>query len=429
MSAERLTGHALFGGFIGTETPFAGIDKLPAGTIATLLGGRIEFTQRWRMPTATTTVPTAFREAMAAMLSAAPNVELELSGGLDSRIILAAIPPEARKDRRAITIGLAGEPSEDVTVARDLAQSSELDWRLLDASEVSELDASGLETMLLSAAAAYDHMANPLDKITLILAGRNRRVDARLGGQNGEILRGFYYPAQPLSSPPSENLARGLISMRLQANDRVEDVVLSSALRRELRADAEARMTKTLLSFEGTWGQALDQFYLYQRMQNWVGNATGHRLMDHAPLYPFFDPAFVAAALSLAPEEKLNSRAAYQLLCDLDMDLAQRPLAGGIVPARARHGGRGSDLVLDGQRILGRLGRLLKGRGRATLGSRTITDHWRRLNLHARLPVDALARTGLFDLDGLARIGSGEFAPSRPTLGFVLLIASLEKRS
>lgn len=428
LSAERLAGYALFGGFIAEETPFAVVDKLMAGTRVTLSRGRLEIAQRTAGSRSGADLTAAFRGAVDAMLRAAPEAELELSGGLDSRLILAAMSGEARRGRRAITIGVAGEPSDDVTVARELAAGQGLDWTLLDAGGVGRLDGPTLSGLLRDTAIAYDHLANPLDKVTLVLAARGRTVEARFGGQNGEILRGFYYPAQPLRASPSEALARSLIAMRLQANDQVESAVLAAGVRAELRAAAETRMARLLLSFGGTWGQTLDQFYLAQRMQNWVGSSTGHRLMDHAPLYPFFDPDFVAAAMATPSAEKLNSRVACGLLDDLDPDLARMPLAGGVVPARAASAGHLSDFWLDAQRVTGRLARRLKGRTRPTLGSQTVAQHWRRLGLHAELPVDRLARTGLFDVAALDAIASGSRLPSRPTLGFLLMMASLETR-
>jgi asparagine synthase (glutamine-hydrolysing) len=430
-SAETLAGFALFGGFLAQETPFAGVAKLAANASATLVKGGLTVEPKASAADPSTSTAEALRASVAAMLKAVPDAELELSGGLDSRLILAAMRPQDRRGRRAITIGVAGEPSEDVIVAQAIAQAENLDWSLLDAGGIAAMDAPGLDRLLSRAAAAYDHMANPVDKVALITAGAGRSVQARFGGQNGEILRGFYYAGQPLDAQPSEALARRLVSWRLTANDKVDETVLAPALRGELRAAAEARMVCLLLSFGGDWGETLDRFYLAQRMQNWVGNSVGNRLLEHVPLYPFFDPAFVAAAMATPAAEKLNSRAAYRLLVDLDLPLARRRLAGGVVPVAlpsSRLAARLADLRLDLDRVGGRLRRRLKGQGRATLGSQTVSQHWRRLKLHERLPVDRLARTGLFDDAALARVASGDWLPDRPTLGFLLLAAGLETR-
>ena len=430
-AAAALAAFALFGGFLGQETPFAGVTKLSANSSVTLMNGGLTVEPKTPAAEPSANAAEALRASVGAMLKAVPDAELELSGGLDSRLILAAMPPEERRGRSAITIGVAGEPSQDVTVAQVIAEAEGLNWSLLDAGAIAGLDAAGLDQLLTRATAAYDHMANPVDKVALITAGAGRSVRARFGGQNGEILRGFYYAGQPLDAPPSEALARRLVSWRLTANDKVDENILAPGARGELRVAAEERMVALLLSFGGNWGETLDRFYLAQRMQNWVGNSVGNRLLEHVPLYPFFDPAFVAASMATPAAQKLNSRAAYRLLTELDMPLARRRLAGGGVPAAvpgSRLATRLADLRLDLDRVAGRLRRRLAGQGRATLGSQTVSQHWHRLKLHERLPVDRLARTGLFDETALARISAGHWLPDRPTLGFLLVAAGLEER-
>jgi asparagine synthase (glutamine-hydrolysing) len=432
-SPQTLAGYALFGVFLAQETPFAGVTKLAPGETVVLEAGRLSTSAKALPATSGAGCREAFQASVLAMLKAAPEAELELSGGLDSRLILAAMPPADRRGRRAITIGVAADPSGDVTVARALAETEGLDWSILDVGGMAALDGPSLGYLLSRAVAAYDHMANPVDKIALITAGAGRKVDARFGGQNGEILRGFYYPTQPLDAAPSEALARRLIAVRLEANDRVDDAVLAPQVRQDLRAAAEDRMTAQLLSYGGDWGQTLDRYYLAQRMQNWVGVSAGNRFVGHAPLYPFFDPDFVAAAMAAPAGDKLNSRGAYRLLAQIDPQLARRPLDNGIVPATAGAAsplaGHLADLRMDVDRVAKRVRRRLAGVGRATLGSQTVAQQWHGLALHKALPMDRLARSGLFDPAALDRLAAGTWLPDRPTLGFLLLVAGLETRS
>ncbi len=432
-SPETLAGYAVFGVFLAEETPFAGVTKLKAGETVTLEAGRLATSARALPGVSGADCREAFEASVLAMLKAAPDAELELSGGLDSRLILAAMPPDARRGRRSITIGVAADPSGDVTVARALAESEGLDWSILDVGGMAALDGPSLDWLLSRAVAAYDHMANPVDKIALMTAGVGRKVDARFGGQNGEILRGFYYPAQPLDAAPSEALARQLIAVRLEANDRADDAILAPHVRKDLRAAAEERMTAQLLSYSGNWGQTLDRYYLAQRMQNWVGVSAGNRFVGHAPLYPFFDPDFVAAAMAAPSGDKLNSRSAYRLLAQIDPKLAARPLDNGVIPAAAGTAsplaGRLADLRMDIDRVAKRVRRRLAGVGRATLGSQTVAQQWHSLALHKTLPLDRLARSGLFDPAALDRIAAGTLVLDRPTLGFLLLAAGLETRA
>jgi asparagine synthase (glutamine-hydrolysing) len=367
---------------------------------------------------------------VSATLRAVPDAELELSGGLDSRLILAAMSPAERRGRRAITLGVAGEESDDVRVASGLAASASLDWSVLDIG-LGKFEGPSLSALLASVTEGYDQMANPLDKAALVASGQGRRVQARFGGQNGEILRGFYYAGQPLDAPPSEALARRLVALRLTTNDRVSDAILAPAVRQELKRAAEDRVVRRLLSLGGSWSQTLDRYYLAQRMQNWVGVAAGNRLLDYVPLFPFFDTAFVAAAAASPAVDKLNSRAAYRLLTRIDPALAGVALADGATPGAAPTswlGRRVDDARLDLSRISGRLRRRMAGQGRQTLGSLSVAQRWHGARLFETLPLDRLARAGIFDSAALERVGSGAWLPDRPTLGFLLMVAGMETR-
>lgn len=432
LSLEALAAYAIYGNFLVEESPFAGVSRLPAGHLAVLENGRVE-TRSASAPAARLASPDeALRAAVAAMQKAAPDAELELSGGLDSRMILAGMAASSRQGLRAVTIGVAADPSGDVKVAQSIAAAEGLDWSVLEVGGVADLDADRLAELLASAVAGYDHMANPLEKTALMMAGHGRQVSARFSGQNGEILRGFYYPRQPLAAAPSEALARRLVALRVAVNDRVDGALLSPAVRGELVAAAETRLVRQMLEFGGSWGQTLDRLYIDHRMQNWVGNAASSRLIEHVPLYPFFDADFIAAALAAPAGEKLNSRAAYRMLMALDPSLARRPLADGITPAalpKSALGAKIADLRLDLSRVTDRLGRRLRRAAKPTLGAATAAEQWRRLDLHRRLPVHALAKSDLFDEAALERIATGAWLPDRPTLGFLLVAAGLVERA
>jgi hypothetical protein len=159
-----------------------------------------------------------------------------------------------------------------------------------------------------------------------------------------------------------------------------------------------------------------------------VGNSAGHRLMSHMPLYPFFDDRVVDAAMALPPRAKLNSAVAYRLLSAIDDKLARLPLADGVVPAQVPTTPLGhaiENLRVDAGKAAARLGRVLRRSRRATLGSQTLTQQWHSLGLYRSLPLDRLARSGVFDERYLENVGRGAAAPDRPTLGLLELVASL----
>lgn len=437
VAADALAEFALFGAFVADRTPFAGIRKLMAGERAVLRQGRLQVQVPPVPSAAPGTLVDATRAAVAAMLRAAPDAGLELSGGLDSRIVLAAIPPADRADRVALTIGPASGDTADIRIARQLARASGIEHRIVDFDRARDLDADGFATLLASLIDGYEQMANPIDKVSVALAGNDPDARPRFSGQNGEIARGFYYPGQPLTAAPTPALAQGLIAWRLVGNDRVAaDLLLPDFIaRQDVARDA---MTRTILSFDagdgnGTegWGRLLDRFYLGQRMQAWAGNAGSNRFIDRTILWPFFDRDVVAAAIALPPAEKAGSLAAYRLLAALDRDLAAVPLDSGAVPAAMAAGGLSSRIAgwrRAAGRVSAKLSQRVLRRSRGTLGSGDAIALWHHHGLHRQLDIHALSRLDVFRPAALEAIAAGTLVPDRPSLGFLLLCDRLARR-
>lgn len=433
LDKQALIGFALFGAFQEQDSPFSDVRKVPAAHSIRLAGGVAQLSVIGTTPIRPEAVPPSIsalarstRDLMTSLSDANPDAELELSGGLDSRLILAALPADRRRRHVAMTIG--SPDSSDVRIAGQIAAAVGLQHKVEDIEASSGLSGSGLQDILDHASAAYDHSANPIDKAVLVAVNKSRSSPARIGGQNGEILRGFFYTGQNVSAEPSEKMARRLVSWRLQANEFVNPLIFRRDEYAGHRAVAQGRAVQRLLSFGGPWGTALDLFYLYERMQRWAGNSAGNFLTDRAFLCPFFDPDFVRGSLALPAHAKAHSRAAYALLTELDPQLAAMPLASGTVPANAPAG-------LPGQRIRGassligkfarRLARRLGAGHHTTLGSEIVRQMWHEQELYRNLPIAELDRAGLFAREPLDRLASGRWLPDRPTLGFILMMAGL----
>ena len=430
-----LTGFALTGNFLGDATGFSGIEKMPLGTLLVLEDGRAgaeegpsPLAYRGRPESSLEEVTEAFAAAVRRMANAFPDAELELSGGLDSRLILAALPPEARRGRQALTIGPAD--SGDARVAAQLAEREGLVHRLVPSDGFAHLDADGLEALIERIAAGYDHLANPLDKLAIVSAAMaaGAEPEARFGGQNGEILRGFYYTAQPIDQPPSEDLARRLLAWRLETNDRVSDAMLDVPGHAAIAAQIRAQIVETLTNgSERHWWQALDRLYLTQRMPRWAGASSTNRFIARTNLFPFLDPDFVDAAMRLPGPAKRNSRAAYRMLARIDPGLAALPLDNGIVPSRVEYGTFRylTNAVNIVTKTFDKANTRLRGKSKSVLGSSSAIDLWYGLSLFKRLPVKSLNETGLFTRVAVESIAHSGRRFDRASLGWVLLVASL----
>jgi asparagine synthase (glutamine-hydrolysing) len=433
LDQAALVGYAVLGAFQENDTPFRGVAKVPAGHAVQLRGA--EATLRSYFDTANFgyapepgagSLAEITRRVMDELSETMPQAELELSGGVDSRMMLAGLSPSRRKNHRALTIGPPDSP--DVLIASQLAARCGLEHRVIATQNLAELGREELRALLAVATESYDNAANPIDKAALVLVNQRFPSAARFSGQNGEILRGFYYPGQPLGRQPSEDLAQGLLRWRLAVNECVDPRLFASEPYGELRARAEARVVRLLAEARGPWWAALDRYYLYERMQRWVGNSSSNTLSDRILLYPFFDPRFVGAALAAPGSVKLNSRAAFQLLANLDADLAAQRLDSGLQP-QAMSRSLALSRLEEGryflQKVAKRAKRVLSRGQHITLGATSIVELWGQHGLNKTLPVAALQRTGLFDEPALESVAAGTWLPNRATLGFLLMVSGL----
>lgn len=422
-SRQGLAAFALLGTLPFAQTPYEGVHRLLAGNSAVLKAADITLRDRGGASDPSLSLRDAFVDAVAAMDRAAPDAALELSGGLDCRLILAALPRPGRHGRAAITLYEGDPRSPDVLLARRIADVEGMAHREVEVPLGRLPDGEALHALLRHIIDGYGGMANPIDMVPLALTSSHDGA-AQFGGQNGEIIRGFYYPMQPLAQPATKDLAARLVDWRIISNDRVSPALFRPGEGQDALAEARNGMIEALTIPDMSWGEALDRIYLRYRMQSWAGAAVSSRFVGRSVLWPFFDERVLAAALSLDPSRKRDSRAAHELLVELDPQLAAIPLDSGLVPAIMAGGGaraRGAELLRTGKKALRKIGQRIGRRSARVLGSGLLVDHWHDCGAYRQLDLHALASFGLFEDAVLEAIGAGRTKPDRATLGFLLL--------
>jgi asparagine synthase (glutamine-hydrolysing) len=271
------------------------------------------------------------RSGVEACASAYPEAAIELSGGLDSRIILAALLSAGHKPTEALTLGEATHP--DVVLASELATGAGIGHRRVDLADLKDLDPDEALSITDSAGRRRDYSDNCVSLGVLDWVESSFGGGVRFSGQNGELARGFYYAFQPAWPRTADVLARALVRWRLIANERVSSALFDPTF----RALGERHATATTRAFlERTscdWLVATDLLYLYWRMQRWVGSDWTAAAQSRVILAPFFNSAYVTWALSAAPHHKRGSRLLARVLRGIDPDLAQIPTADGRPPA------------------------------------------------------------------------------------------------
>lgn len=322
--AMAFMGHA-----IGRRTIFRGVERLPGRATARLTRGHLEVT---RAPEPSVPAPDtgaeAIRIAVNDCLAAAPDAGIELSGGLDSRVILAALPSAHRRRLRALTLGREGD--DDVVVARTIARRLRLDHDVVavDATETSQVALKRVRQSVL----AHDGQADGLAEAVLDDVEARAPAGARFTGVNGEYCRGFYYPGLFPGTRVSASSVRRLSRWRIFANHRADSTLFAAGWLREVEDQLLASITGDMHEYGSSLRAASDEYYVHQRLPNWAGPGYSHAAERRLVLAPFLHPAFLAWVNSVPTSERAGSRAMSRTLFELDPWLASLPLAGGLKP-------------------------------------------------------------------------------------------------
>lgn len=339
--------YSLVGHFIGADSSFEGVTKLPAGSTCVLERGQRTISTYIDEPVALPKFASTeeavaegsriVRDLLEGYVEAYPSPTIELSGGLDSRLVLAGLPPDSRTGCSAITIGEADSP--DIRIARVLARKFQLDHRVLDFSELHSIEADEARALVDEAGVRADFSSNPFARGVLDWVNSKGLPALRLNGQNGELARGFYYPGQSDHPSPTTELISSLARWRIFGNDVVREDVFTAEFRGDRARTALSSVQSAFAGLPGGWLEASDEFYLSQRMQRWCGSAFSVANMDRPILSPFSSAAYVTWARRLSPSQKRNSSVFCQVLDALDVSLGREPLDSGMTPRDLYQGG------------------------------------------------------------------------------------------
>ena len=354
---------ALTGSYLGDSTPFREVRKLEAGHLACLADGTLQFEDFASFRASDQdrasdqgasdhkgVTPPSFAEAVHSgqamvkgrvgiCLQAAPDAAVELSGGLDSRLILAAIESDSRQGRLAVTLSYPG--SEDLAVAVKIVAATGMEHRIADLSQLSMLSSEQALALTREAARACEYCSNPFSRGVLRWVDEKLGGVARLTGQNGEFARGFYYPGQadgPVTRARAESLAR----WRIAVNESVDVSQLDDTFHVQAMSTCISKIEQEMLKRGRSWMDATDEYYLANRMGRGAGTGYTAAQIDRTILAPFFHDEFIDWARGLPNEHKAHGRVIAGLVRALDSKLSHMPLDSGRTPDTMQKDGLGA---------------------------------------------------------------------------------------
>ncbi|GAA4604285.1 asparagine synthase (glutamine-hydrolyzing) [Actinoplanes octamycinicus] len=429
---QALSVQSLVGWQVGLRTVFAGVHKVPAGCLAILEDGRVTLHRYVEESLAVDGPAPGVEEAAAeqaelmidfheAYLRDHPESVLQLTGGQDTRVLLAAIRPAARQGLAALTLDVHG--GTDSRFANRLAAMTGMKLHVHWMDDGPRVTPAEAHDLAVRAARDLDCMASPLALAPLLRAEAQLEQGHRLSGLGGETCRGFYYFGQPSGATTGPRLIEKLATWRLYANEAVQTEALAPEFAASARAAALELITESFDGYPGDWLAATDHFYLYQRMQRWSGAHGSVAAANRHFINPMFDRRFIQLAHAVKPEEKRGGLLTGRLISLLDPELAAVPLDSGLIPNRLGRPGlaaRTAAYRVTAQKAARKIRQKLRGQGRPQLGAAEtaalVVAHWR-----AEPEVVApLRATGLVRDAWLDDVLAGRATPEPATVAFLI---------
>ncbi len=424
LDLESLAGYGRLGFYLGARTPMSGVRRLRPGEACTLAAGALRVAVWADAPrrepafasfaAAVEAGAPALRAALGSFAAAHAHLGISLSGGLDSRLVLAALPPERRAALAVLCIDAPGK--DDAPLVRRVAALCGFAPTVVDVGAFPRARAAVLAR---GASLRRNHCANPLSTAVLDWAESALPGTPRLHGQNGEFARGYYHGGQPAPGGVTAERVAALMQLRRLSAQQVAPRLLAPAYREPLEEALRNEVHAWLAATGLPWLDALDEFYLCQRMAGWVGIELSRTSMHRIDLSPFFDPRFLAVARRTTARDKRGSRLTAAMLEAIDPALAALPLDSGRSPAALWRDNPGMppDTAAN---VTTRAPRRPRGGPSVPVGAAAVRAHLLRDADAAGLSLARAAALPLFDasaLDGALRVESPLDVPS---LGFVL---------
>lgn len=420
--------QANLGWQLGQRTMLEGIRKLEPGASAQvaddgllLIPGKASALRPLDLPRAVVEAASLLRRSLEAVLDDHPDAVLQLTGGLDSRLLLSAIPPSRRKGLHAMTLGVPG--SGDVDVAARISRRYGIVHEVRGLADLSGLEPEEAWDLCLGSAMRLDATADPVAHTALRVAERGFDQGVRISGLGGEVARGFYYLGRVRPRSYSSRDAKKLAAWRMFVNEAVEPDLLDEEFAAWARHAAENEVHSGLLAGGSEWFRATDELYLRHRMQRWAGATDTAVGFDRTVINPMLDPEFLSIATRLEPEDKAHSRFLALLQMELDPELGHLQLEGRPSPATYAYPSvrnRAQQARHTGLRFTGKLSQRVRRQNRPPAGGTVLASgvvQWWREHPDLLAPLDGL---GFLRREWLDDMLERRLEPRPSSVGFLV---------
>jgi len=326
LNDEALADWLTFGKLLGNKTFFQNINVLSPASVLEYYAGKLNITQYWTLAFDETAgvsedelvegLASAFKKSVARRLADGKRHGLALSGGMDSRAILAAIGDKASQIP-AFTFGTKG--CDEIRIARTIARKLGMEHHVIELNP-DELPLNFRDVIYLTDGMDYIGVGY----LPLAYGEYRKHMDVLLHGMEGDVLLGEYFLNDSLLYAGSED---DIVRILYNGITIFPEDIRSNLLKPEYYAKFKELSLNSVRDEmrhipEKQPGNRATHFAI--RSIIWrtdlMGCVIGRNQVEEA--YPFFDNDFIDWVLKIPPGLRVNYRIYNRFLEKLSPMLA-----------------------------------------------------------------------------------------------------------
>lgn len=273
----------------------------------------------------------AFRVGVRNSMDTGLKTGICLSGGLDSRIVVAAMPFEMRREAIAYTWG-AKRHSDEVTIAEKIAKKAGIDWQFVQmAPEDFVTDLEGAVDVL----EGRDHAIQGYGRKAFAEVRRN--CEAATTGLALDILVSGSYASflgdSELEKMPFEQAKDAILDRYRYFKFPLEEMFLNPVHAEDQIAEVRYLLKQDFTEISDERANCLDRFALRQRVWRQIFPRQQWQRLFVEDVSPTFSNKVIDLLCAINAKDRANFALAKKILGYLEPSLLAIPYQGTLLPA------------------------------------------------------------------------------------------------
>jgi asparagine synthase (glutamine-hydrolysing) len=335
---EAFAHYFVLGKVIGDKTFFKGIKALPPASILEIGKDEISIHKYWKFAYCCEEVPknaekiiikelvNALKKSVAKCLKDSHRYAFALSGGLDSRVVLSAVPKKQRNNVIAFTIGDHG--CDEIKVANIVARNLKV------RHEKIEYDPSILPAYFEEVVYLTDGMDDISVSDVPFAYNRIREfADVSIEGFAMDLfLGGSFLDSQIFAIRNDSEFLNWLNSKMTLFTEDLLSKILNPQWYQKVKGKAIKALFREIQDLQGTYADKADQFFMENHVGRFtiLGSVLSRNYLEEN--FPTLDNEFIDIILKIPPQLRFRHKIYTKFLRQLAPRMAVIPYQATMVP-------------------------------------------------------------------------------------------------